>query len=97
MTGLQLKLKRIKAGVKQYDLAARVGISPTTLCEIELGRRRALPELQKRILEAIGQHTLTASHKHETHALNRRNRNGEEQQHAIENSVSNQPNESHRS
>ena len=45
MTGLELKLKRIEAGLKQYEVAAKVGISPNKLCEIELGRREATTEL----------------------------------------------------
>lgn len=53
MTGLELKLKRIQTGLRQYELAARVGISPTQLCEIERGRREASPELIQRIFKEI--------------------------------------------
>lgn len=53
MTGMELKLKRIKAGLKQYELAAKVGISVTKLCEIEMGRRKVNPELTQLILETI--------------------------------------------
>ncbi|MCK4789106.1 MAG: helix-turn-helix transcriptional regulator [Desulfobacteraceae bacterium] len=52
-TPLDLKIARIKVGLKQYELAARVGIGPTKLCEIEAGRREVSPELLKRILGAI--------------------------------------------
>ena len=31
--------------IKQYELAAKVGIGPTQLCEIELGRREVTTEL----------------------------------------------------
>jgi transcriptional regulator with XRE-family HTH domain len=53
MTGLELKLKRIKAGLKQYEVAAQVGISANRLCEIELGRRKGPPDLLARINEAL--------------------------------------------
>ena len=52
--GLELKIARLRAGLKQYELAARVGIAPTQLCEIETGRREVPPELLERILRVIG-------------------------------------------
>jgi len=51
--GFNLKIARLRAGVKQYELAAKVGIAPTQLCEIEAGRRQPSPELCQRILQAI--------------------------------------------
>ena len=51
--GLDLKIARLRAGIKQYELAAKVGISPTQLSEIELDRRQASPELLERIAEAL--------------------------------------------
>jgi len=51
--GLKLKIARLRAGVKQYELAAKVGIASTQLCEIETGRREVSPELLKRILGVI--------------------------------------------
>ena len=48
-TGLELKIGRLKAGLKQYELAATLGISTTKLCEIETGRRQPSPELAQRI------------------------------------------------
>ena len=51
--GLGLKIARLQAGLKQYELAARVGIAPTQLCEIEIGRREASPDLLERILKVI--------------------------------------------
>ncbi len=42
--GLELKIARLRAGLKQYELAARVGIPPTQLCEIEMGRRELPPD-----------------------------------------------------
>ena len=53
MKGLELKITRIKAGLRQYELAAKVGIPATKLCEIEVGRRNPSDELVKRILQAI--------------------------------------------
>jgi len=51
--GLELKIARLRAGLKQYELAAKVGIAPTQLCEIETGRRELPPELLDRILGVI--------------------------------------------
>ena len=45
MRGIELKLKRIKAGSKQYKVAALVGIPANRLCEIEIGRRKGTPDL----------------------------------------------------
>ena len=47
--GLRLKIARLRAGLKQYELAAKVGIAPTQLCEIETGRREVSKELLERI------------------------------------------------
>ena len=51
--GFNLKLARLKAGIKQYELAAKVGISPVQLCEIERGRREVTTELYEKIIAAI--------------------------------------------
>ena len=51
--GLELKIARLRAGLKQYQLASKVGIAPTQLCEIETGRREVSPELLERILGVI--------------------------------------------
>lgn len=53
MEGIQLKILRIEAGLRQYEVAARVGVPATKLCEIEGGRRRPSPELLERILQVI--------------------------------------------
>lgn len=53
ITPLDLKIARIKAGLKQYEVAAKVGIGATQLCEIEKGRRELSPELLRRILQVI--------------------------------------------
>ncbi len=51
--GLELKIARIRAGLKQYELAAKVGIASTQLCEIEMGRREVSSELLEQLLEVI--------------------------------------------
>lgn len=53
IAALDVKIARIKAGLKQYELAAKVGIAPTQLCEFERGRRELSPELLRRILQVI--------------------------------------------
>lgn len=51
--GLGLKIARLRTGLKQYELAAKIGIASTQLCEIETGRREVPPDLLERILEVI--------------------------------------------
>ena len=51
--GLDIKIMRLKAGLRQYDVAAWVGIAPNRLSEIESGRREPPPELLQHILEVI--------------------------------------------
>jgi len=53
MTGLEIKIARIRAGIKQYELAASLGISQNQLSLIELGRRQPSPELPERILSIL--------------------------------------------
>lgn len=53
MKGLELKVSRIKAGLRQYEVAAKVGIPATKLCEIEAGRRKPSDDLLRRILQVI--------------------------------------------
>ncbi len=53
ISALDLKLARIKSGLKQYELAARVGIGPTQFSEIENGRREPSPQLLEHILKVI--------------------------------------------
>jgi len=51
--GLELKIARLRAGLKQYQLASEVGIASTQLSEIETGRREVSPEVLERILGVI--------------------------------------------
>jgi predicted transcriptional regulator len=53
MDALELKIARIRAGLLQYQLAARVWITQTKLSEIECGRLQPNSELLQRILQAI--------------------------------------------
>jgi transcriptional regulator with XRE-family HTH domain len=50
--GIELKIRRLRIGLKQYELAAKIGIAQTQLSEIETGRRQPSPELRQRILQA---------------------------------------------
>lgn len=52
-TGLDIKIARLRAGLKQYQLAARLRISSTQLCEIELGRKVPSPELASQIARKL--------------------------------------------
>ena len=53
--GLDLKIMRLKAGLRQYDVAARLGIPPNRLSEMESGRREPSPELLERLVEILNQ------------------------------------------
>lgn len=64
--GLELKIARLRAGLKQYELAAKVGIASTQLCEIEAGRREVSPELLVRILGVIGSNKMTRNKSEQT-------------------------------
>lgn len=53
--GLHLKIMRLKAGLRQYDVTARLGIPPNRLSEIESGRRQPSDELLKKLLQILEQ------------------------------------------
>ncbi len=53
MDSMNLKITRIKLGLRQYEVAAAVGIAPCRLSEIETGRREPSPELLAKILKVI--------------------------------------------
>jgi len=44
---------RLKTGLKQWELAQLLGISQTTLCDLERGRRPITPEIEEKIRRAI--------------------------------------------
>lgn len=52
-SGLDLKVARVRAGLRQYTVAFKVGIAPSRLSEIENGRREVSAELFRRILEIV--------------------------------------------
>ena len=53
LDGLEMKIARLRAGLKQYEVAAMLGISQNQLSQIELGRYSPSPEVFQRILEVI--------------------------------------------
>lgn len=53
MDGIELKIKRIRAGVRAYELAHQLGMSESALSRIETGRKQPSPEITKRISEAL--------------------------------------------
>jgi len=53
MTASDLKIARIRAGLRQYRLAAALGISQTALSQIENGQRPVPRERLEAIAEAI--------------------------------------------
>ena len=52
-TGLDIKLARIRGGIRQYELAAAVGIAPQRLLLIENGRLPASERFFRRLLQLI--------------------------------------------
>lgn len=44
---------RLKARLKQWELARLLNVSQTTLCDLERGRRRITPEIADKIKRAI--------------------------------------------
>lgn len=55
MRGIDLKIARIRAGLKQYELAQMVGISQNRLSMIELERCQPSRDLLERISEALAE------------------------------------------
>jgi transcriptional regulator with XRE-family HTH domain len=49
MTGMDLRIIRIQNGIKQFELAAWLGIPQTTLSRIELGQVPLSPEIMVRV------------------------------------------------
>jgi transcriptional regulator with XRE-family HTH domain len=57
--GIELKLLRIRAGLRQYRVAQELGIPPSTLCDYENGRKPIPPRQGQHILDAISRLSLT--------------------------------------
>jgi len=55
MDRFDLVLMRLKAGLKQYELANLLGVPGTIICDLERGRRSITPAIEERIKEAINQ------------------------------------------
>jgi transcriptional regulator with XRE-family HTH domain len=51
--GLEIKIARIRAGVRAYELAHQLGMSESALSRIETGRKQPSPELAARIADAL--------------------------------------------
>ena len=53
MDRFEIVTLRLRAGLRQYELAARLGVTQTWLCDLERGRRTFTPELETWILQVI--------------------------------------------
>ena len=51
--GMELRLLRVRAGLRQYRVAQELGIPPSVLCDYENGRRPVPAHHRERILAAI--------------------------------------------
>ncbi len=51
--GLELKIARLRVGMKQYELIAKLGIGPPRLPVIESGRCSIPPELAEKIKRVL--------------------------------------------
>lgn len=51
----ELKILRIRKGIKAYELASKVGIHPSKLSLIENGRIQPDPQLFRQLKEALGE------------------------------------------
>ena len=54
INGIEFKIARIRAGYRQYEIAAQLGIHPCQLSEIESGRRQPSAEILKRLIQILG-------------------------------------------
>lgn len=57
-----LKRIRLEKGIKQIDLAGKVGIDQSHLSRIESGRERASPDVAAKLAEQIGREWITELH-----------------------------------
>ncbi len=55
LTGLEIKVARLQAGLKAYELASKVGINADMMSKIEIGRLVPKEELLNRIVAAINE------------------------------------------
>lgn len=59
---VELKVLRIRRGLRQYDVAARLGIHPGRLSEIESGRRTPSLELLDKLLALLRENSGAGAH-----------------------------------
>ena len=60
--GLEIKVRRIRAGLRQYQLAAQLGITQTKLSRIECGWLQPSPELLERIWKVFEEVAMAHGH-----------------------------------
>ena len=58
--GMELKLHRVRAGLRQYRVAQELGIPPSILCDYENGRKPIPVRQGQRILAAIDRLSLSS-------------------------------------
>ena len=58
MEGIQLKLVRVRAGIRPTQLARALDIAPALLSDWEDGRRSISPQQRQRVLAVLDQLTL---------------------------------------
>jgi len=51
---LNLRIERLKKGLKQYELAKKAGVASCVLSQIETGKFNASPEMLKSLAKALG-------------------------------------------
>ena len=49
----KVKIERLKANVKQWELAQKAGVECSMLSKIETGRKRPSPSIKKAIAKAL--------------------------------------------
>lgn len=55
MDGYGLVLARLKAGLRQYQLAQLLGVPPAVISNLERGRYPITPEIERLITKAVRQ------------------------------------------
>lgn len=53
MNAIDLKLKRIKAGLTQQQLAQKIGVKETFITRLETDRKIITPDIKKQLLKAL--------------------------------------------
>ena len=54
MDGLDLKLKRVQAGLTQYELGQRSGVHPARISEMERGQRPIIDAVVNALSHEVG-------------------------------------------